>query len=448
MDQTLLAYAVEDVPRYTSYPTAAQFRDGLTPDSWRPWVAGFDTAKGLSIYAHVPFCETLCWYCGCHTNVLNDNARIARYAELLTREVALAASETGYRGAGHVHFGGGTPTLLPPAAFARFIAEVDKHFGLTVDAEIAVEADPRTLTHASIAALTAAGVNRMSLGVQDFDAKVQAAINRIQPFDVVDRVVTQLRRAGVKGLNLDLMYGLPHQTVESVSRTARLAAALAPDRLSVFGYAHVPWFKAHQRQIDEGALPGAAERLAQAEAIEAVLAEEGFEAIGIDHFARAGDPMALALRDGTLKRNFQGYTTDKAKVLIGLGASSIGRLPGGFVQNERAAGKWAERVEAGEWPIIRGLEVTAEDAMRAEIIERIMCFGDCDVADVLARHGLPAGTLNEAFASLVRPMRDGLCTVRGPRVRLTMRGRRFARTIAAAFDASRNAAGRRHSVAV
>ncbi len=453
MRPALLPYATREVPRYTSYPTAAQFGDGVDEALYRSWLAALPAGAPLSLYVHVPWCEKLCWYCGCHTNVANDAARVARYAGLLGTEAELLAAALPDRHGpiAHLHFGGGTPTLLAPSDFAGLVAGIGRRFGFARGAEIAVEADPRTLAPAMVAAMAEAGVNRVSLGVQDFDPRVQRAINRVQPFDLVAAACDRLRAAGMGALNFDLIYGLPLQTVESVRETARLAISLAPDRLAVFGYAHVPWFKAHQKMIADSDLPGPAERMAQADAIEEELAAAGYLAVGLDHFARPGDELARAIADGRLKRNFQGYTTDDAPILLGLGASSIGALPQGYVQNARETGEWSRRVGEGRLAAARGLATDSDDRMRRAIIEAIMCFGEADAGTIARAHGFAASDLGPSFEALRPLVGDGLCVIEGTRVTVRADARRFVRHVAAAFDAwaIRPAeARRRHSVAI
>lgn len=448
MKDAFLKYAAQDVPRYTSYPTAAQFKSGLGPADFARMAAPLTRADPVSLYVHVPFCRQLCWYCGCHTNVLNDVRRLQRYTEQLAREAALVKASATLGRVRFLHFGGGTPSLLDPVSFVRFVAEIDRLFGIASDAEIAIEGDPRGLDALTVAGFRAAGVNRVSLGVQDFDLEVQKAVNRVQPFEQVAECVELLRRNGIEAINFDLMYGLPKQTIASAERSARLAASLVPARVAVFGYAHVPWFKAHQQLIQDADLPDLHARSAQAEASEAALTDAGYMVIGLDHYARPGDRLALAAADGALRRNFQGYTTDTQKALIGLGASAISALPGGFIQNERRTGAWAAAIEAGQLTMDRGIALNAEDRYRAEAIEAMMCTGRVDVARILKRHGAPLTALDDALGEAQRLAADGLCTVEGRVVVVRPEARRLLRTVAAVFDATRSAPGRRHAKAV
>ncbi|MEM6680442.1 MAG: oxygen-independent coproporphyrinogen III oxidase, partial [Pseudomonadota bacterium] len=356
MDERLKAYATRAVPRYTSYPTAPHFHDGVTGADYAGWLEALDPAAPVSLYLHVPFCRELCWYCGCNMKLARRDAPVAAYAKTLRREIGLVAEHLpGRLSVSHLHWGGGTPTALEPDDLARCMESVWASFDRAADAEIAIESDPRTLTQAMIDRIGALGFTRASFGVQEFDPQVQRAINRVQPPEMVRESVEGLRSAGITGINFDLIYGLPHQTVESLVETVRLCVEMRPDRLALFGYAHVPWMAKKQRLIDEAALPGAKARLAQAQAAAEALEAAGYVAIGLDHFARADDPLAQAAAEGTMRRNFQGYTTDTAEALLGLGATSIGRTPSGYLQNISETGAWARSVEAGDLPVGRGV---------------------------------------------------------------------------------------------
>ncbi len=449
MHPALKKYALAEVPRYTSYPTAAQFQTDLPESVTRAWLAETEPDQALSLYIHIPFCRQLCWYCGCHTTIPNSAGRVTDYLETLQREIALRAAALGAQGGvSHLHFGGGTPTFLTTDQFERLMAEIQRHFLLRPDAEAAIEIDPRGLTREMARCLRAAGINRASLGVQDFDAEVQAGINRIQPHDQVARAVEDLRAVGIEKISMDLMYGLPGQTEASVARSARLAAALEPDRLSVFGYAHVPWFKKHQRMIAAERLPGVEARFAQMEAIAGVLCAEGYSPIGFDHFARPSDSLARAQATGRLRRNFQGYTDDPAEILIGLGASAISALPGGYLQNETNLGAYAAALGNGRLPTLRGLALTGEDRLRRAAIERIMCRFALDTDDLAARLGHRAETLDGSLARAEGLARDGLVEIAGRRLNVTAQGRPFVRSVAACFDAYYRGAAGRHSKAV
>lgn len=447
--ELLARYADQRLPRYTSYPTAPRFGPEIGEAAYRAWLAELPEGLAGSLYLHVPFCRTMCWYCGCHTTVARRDDPIAGYLSALRREVELVAASLPRRLAvEHLHFGGGTPTILEPEELLRLLALLRESFAVSSKAEIAIEIDPRTLTKAMAAALGAAGFTRASLGVQSFDPVVQTAINRIQSFEQTATAAAELRRAGIGGLNFDLIYGLPHQSVASCLDTVARCLTLRPDRLSVFGYAHVPAFKKHQRKIDEAALPGAAARHEQAEAIAAALAAAGYRRIGLDHYALPGDAMAVAQAEGRLRRNFQGYTTDRSEVLLGFGASAIGRLPQGYIQNEPVLGRYAERVERGELPIAKGYALTREDRFRAELIERVMCDFRVDIDEVSRGHGRPAPALASAFPALAALQADRIVRLRESVVEIEPEARPLLRAVAAAFDAYLGTSGRTHSRAI
>lgn len=443
------SYGEERLPRYTSYPTAPHFSTAVGPDTYARWLAELPAGASASLYLHVPFCREMCWYCGCHTQIVRRDELIAGYQRTLCNEIAQIAETIGRRiKVEHIHFGGGTPTIMAPEAFAELMATMRQKFFVLPSAEIAVEIDPRTLTADMVEAMRLSGVNRASLGVQSFDPVVQRAINRMQSFEQTASVVDMLRRAGIAGINFDLIYGLPHQTVASCLDTVRRSLTLAPDRFSVFGYAHVPQFKKHQRMINEVVLPDGLARHDQACAIANALKEAGYVQIGLDHFARPGDAMAVAFNEGTLRRNFQGYTTDKSEVLLGFGASAIGHLPQGYVQNEVQIGAYAQAIAAGRPATAKGYALTEDDRLRADIIERIMCEFSADLGDICARHGAEAAAMLRSAARLKPLISDGVVRLEGNRLAVANDSRFLVRSVAAAFDAHLNPAKQLHSRAV
>ena len=424
------------LPRYTSYPTAPNFTTSVTADDFRGWLAGLTPEANASLYLHVPFCRSMCWYCGCHTTVAQRDAPIADYLVVILKEIDVVAETIGGPlSVGRIHFGGGTPTIMQPPEFLALTKRLRDLFRVRPEAEIALEIDPRRLSSAMISALAEAGVTRASLGVQSFDPIVQRAINRIQSVDQTASAASGLRAAGIRAINFDLIYGLPHQTVASCLETVRQSLALRPDRLAVFGYAHVPGFKKHQRKIDERALPGANERFEQAEAIGAALLAGGYRRIGLDHYALPGDEMVVAQESGRLRRNFQGYTTDRSDALIGFGASAISRLPQGYIQNEVVIARHAEHVLHGRLPVAKGYRLTEDDRLRADVIERLMCDFEVDLDEVCARHGASASSLIKASEGLIRLAREGLVQIDAGRIRIIDRARPFVRVVASAFDA-------------
>ncbi len=442
-------YREERLPRYTSYPTAPHFTAAVSAAMHGDWLSSIDKTATASLYLHVPFCRSMCWYCGCHTTVARRDAPIADYLTVLRREIELVADKlVNPPSVRHVHFGGGTPTIMAPEEFSDLIGLLRERFRIEPDAEIAVEIDPRTLTEAMVSALGKAGVNRASLGVQSFDLAVQKAINRLQSVEQTATATVALRAAGVRGVNFDLIYGLPHQTVRSCVETVAQCVALRPDRFAVFGYAHVPTFKKHQRKIDDKALPDGAARQEQAEAIAEALAAAGYERIGLDHFALPDDTLVRAQAAGLLHRNFQGYTTDPSDVLIGFGASAISRLAQGYVQNEVALGRYADRVLRAELPTVKGYQMTADDRLRADLIERLMCDFEVDLAQICARHRTRPDALVQSAPRLPALVADGIVQIDGNLLRIAAGSRILVRTVASAFDAYLLSSERPHSQAV
>jgi len=439
----------ERLPRYTSYPTAPQFSNAVTEAAYAQWLGALPDSTKTSLYFHVPFCRSMCSYCGCHTTITQRDEPIVDYIDVLRREIELVARKVpAPLAVHHIHFGGGTPTIVTPEVLLSLVALLRNRFDIAPAAEIAVEIDPRTLTPEMTKALGHSGFTRASLGVQSFDPHVQRAINRIQSVACTASAVNGLRANGIRGINFDLIYGLPLQTVDSCIATVNECLAMRPDRFSVFGYAHIPDFKKHQRKIDEAALPGGIERREQAEAIAQTLVAAGYVRIGFDHFARADDAMARAQAENRLRRNFQGYTTDACEALIGFGASAIGRLPQGYVQNEVVLGRYAERVRRGELPIAKGYRLTSDDALRAELIERVMCDLAVDIDEVCARHGAPITGLTPALARLRTLADDGIVRLKGSRVEIPDDARLLVRSVAAAFDAYLLQSSRTYSRAV
>jgi oxygen-independent coproporphyrinogen-3 oxidase len=420
------------LPRYTSYPPATEF-DALSGHDHARWLKQIPRDEPVSLYIHIPYCRQLCWFCGCFTSITQKYERVRRYLGLLLQEIAVIGDYTGRLNVTHVHFGGGSPTILTAADFATLMDSLRDHYCLLPDAEVAVEIDPRTVDAEKINAYAAAGVTRASLGVQDFKHAVQAAVNRIQPYEQVRRVVDELRAAGIDRLNLDLMYGLPHQDAESVADTARRALTLEPDRLAVFGYAHVPWMRKHQRVLDDTPMATPEQRPAMFDAMRGVFTGAGYVPVGIDHFVRPGDTMARALAARTLKRNFQGYTTDPADTLLGFGVSAISALPDGYAQHTTAMDEYEQAVINVSPAARRGRALTAGDRLRRDIISELMCYYDVDLAAVCARHNLPVD-LDAELERLKAFQARGLVSIEGATVRLHEQGRPYVRAVCSVFD--------------
>lgn len=444
-----ITYGQDRLPRYTSYPTAPHFSPAIGVADYRRWLRSISTRRPASIYLHVPFCRSMCWYCGCRTSVTRRDEPIALYASGLRTEAHLVAETIGQRlPVSHIHFGGGTPTIMTPETFADLVGALRYSYFVLPDAEIAVEIDPRTLTEPMAEALGFSGVNRASLGVQSFDPTVQRAINRLQGFEQTATCVERLRRAGIDKLNFDLLYGLPLQTVGSCLDTVGKCIELRPSRFSVFGYAHIPSFKKHQRAIDEGVLPGGAERHSQSEAIAEALVGAGYVRIGFDHFALPEDSLAAAKQEGRLRRNFQGYTDDSAETLIGLGASAIGRTPQGFVQNAVATHDYLARVAEDQLATVRGYAFTDDDRFRADIIERVMCDMAVDLSKIARSHGRDPHTAIVNRRRLDGLIANGAVTMDDDRLSVSAGAEFLVRSVASAFDAHLPSSVATHSRAV
>jgi oxygen-independent coproporphyrinogen III oxidase len=426
-------YARYNVPRYTSYPTAADFVPEVAASDHAAWLGRLGGQESVSVYLHVPYCREICLYCGCNTRMAVRDDVVAAYRRALEAEIDLVAGLIAARpGIARLHWGGGTPSILGLDGLQSVIAALRRRFRFDDGIEHAIELDPRHVTSELANGLADLGITRASLGIQDVNPLVQAAIGRLQPLVVVEAAVERLRSAGIGNLNFDLMYGLPLQTLDSIRKTCAIVCRMAPDRIACFGYAHLPRLKANQRRIDETLLPSQDQRIDQAEVIAEELVRFGYVRIGIDHFARPADSLVTAASTGKLHRNFQGYTDDDRPILLGLGASSISTFADGFVQNISDVPKYVRAIEAGALASARGCRLGAEDWLRARIIERLMCVFEVDFSKV----GPPADFSDE-FAMLAPMIWDGLIEIRGSKLIVTKAGRPVVRVIAAAFDAYR-----------
>lgn len=423
------------VPRYTSYPTAPVFSSGIGAAEQARALQDLDPEVPVSVYLHIPFCERLCWFCACRTQGTRTLSPVESYLETLLKELQLAARllPRGVR-MGRMHWGGGTPTILTPAMIRRLAQAVKAVFAPAQDWEFSVEIDPTLVDADKIAALAAEGMSRASIGIQDFDPLVQQAIGRIQPFEVTQACVADLRAAGIGSLNADLVYGLPHQTEARMADTAEKVLSLGPDRLALFGYAHVPWVAKRQQLIREQDLPDDRARFQLAAQTAERFAAAGYDAIGIDHFAKPGDSLAAAARGGRLRRNFQGYTDDTCPALIGFGASSVSRFPSGYIQNAAATPAYVQRVEAGQLAGARGHLLSSEDRLRGRAIEMLMCSFRLDRGELRQRFGDLAARLDGELAGLAARFGD-LLRLSDEALEILPPGRALTRIIASQFDA-------------
>lgn len=439
----------DTAPRYTSYPTAPHFHPGIDNAAVEGWIAAIPEGERLSLYIHVPFCDRLCWFCACHTKQTRHYKPVATFLEALHHEIRTVAARVGDRAkVAALHFGGGSPTLVAPDDMRDLMAALRTHFTFLPDAAISVEIDPNDMDEGRLDAFAAIGMTRASLGIQDFEEKVQKAINREQSFEDTKEVIDGLRARGVGSVNLDILYGLPHQTRESVVATVEKVLSLRPDRIALFGYAHVPWFKKHQTMIDEAALPGPDERLAQSLVAAEAIVKAGYDAIGLDHFALPGDSLARAAASGALKRNFQGYTDDGCETLIGLGPSSVSRYRQGYAQNITATGEYERRAKEGGLAIARGVALSDDDRLRAWVIERLMCDFAFSAADASARFGQAAQPVLAQAALIAGEKPQAMLVREGERFVVPDATRPLVRLVAARFDAYLAKGTARHSAAV
>lgn len=437
------------VPRYTSYPTAPHFHAEVGPEAYRRWLQAFPEDAAISLYLHIPFCDQLCWFCACRTQGTTAYYPVSRYLQAIEREIdEVAGLIGGGQRISQMHWGGGSPTVLAPGDIRRLARHVRSRFPGAEEAEFAVEIDPRDMTPERLAAFRDARISRASIGVQDFDDEVQQAIGRIQGHRMTRDVIQGLRDSGVGGINVDLVYGLPKQTEASLARTLERVIALAPDRIALFGYAHVPWMAKRQKMIDETTLPGPAERQAQAARAARMLVEAGYLPIGIDHFARPGDALAIARDEGRLRRNFQGYTVDESEALIGFGASAIGFLPQGYVQNDPVTAAYQLRALETGLATKRGIAFSLDDRVRRDAVEEILCHFRLNLERLRARYGDFAGPLAETAARLLAEAPEGALEPRRGGFVIAEAWRRHTRLVAAEFDAFFRKAPARHSLAV
>lgn len=444
---SLLSLYNKPVPRYTSYPTALQFKPLEAPRA--AIVANNqDASRPLSLYVHVPFCRSLCWYCGCNKVITRDEARGIAFLKDLERELRLTSALIHPdRKVVQVHFGGGTPTFLSPLALLELDAMLRRYFTFSDTVEYGVEIDPRRVTRAHIEALGRMGVNRASLGVQDVDDAVQRAINRVQPVEQTSQVIEWLRLEGITSLNLDLIYGLPHQSVESYKRTLDQVALWQPERLAVYSYAHVPWAMPSQRLLERAPMPNADDKLQLFALVVESLLAQGFSYIGLDHFAKGA--LVQAQQDGTLRRNFQGYSTHAQTDIYAFGPSSISQLEDTYLQNPRTLEDWQALVRADQLPASRGYILTHDDQVRRETIMRLMCDAALNYQAMSERLGLD---FKNYFAPELEHLHsfeeDGLLNFVPGGFELTFAGRLLMRPVAATFDAHLNYAENRHARAI
>jgi len=429
-------------PRYTSYPPATAFHDGVMVYDYEDAIVALPADEAVSLYLHIPFCRDLCLYCGCNTTITHRDERVTSYLGSLQNEMEMISglSEKPRRII-RLHLGGGTPNILMDASFKELFESIHQYFDLSACEEVAIELDPRQISKKQARTLAQCGITRTSLGVQDFNPAVQKIIHREQPIDLIKESVQNLRDNGIRHINFDLMYGLPRQTPDTMAETTRQAIAMKPERIALFSYAHVPQIKKHQEALEAYGLPDPQTSVAMEWKARLELTEARYVEVGMDHFALPQDRLVKALQDGKLHRNFQGYTDDTSTVLLGLGASSISRIKNSYFQNERDIGAYQNLIQSRELAVVRGHRMNAEDRLRAAIIEDLMCYMSCDLEEVCRKHHYSLGTLAREFDSLKPFIKAGLVIHQEHFIQLATPHRMAARVIAQIFDryASREA---------
>ncbi|WP_028769540.1 oxygen-independent coproporphyrinogen III oxidase [Silanimonas lenta] len=440
-DAELIARHDRPGPRYTSYPPAPRFHEGFGRREFEAAIARSNEEplpRRLSLYVHVPFCHSPCFYCGCNRVITRDAARGPAYRQRLQHEIdRIAPLFAPDREVVQLHFGGGTPNFLPVPELAAIVGHLRRHFVFADErqADLSLEVDPRTLGPDAMPGLRAIGFNRISLGIQDFDPAVQAAVNRRQGFEATHALVEAARAVGMRSVNVDLIYGLPRQSAAGFARTLEQVLALRPDRIAVYSYAHLPQMFRAQRRIDAAELPDPAQKIALLGQAIAALTAAGYVYIGMDHFALPFDELAVAQRRGGLHRNFMGYTTHADTDLVGFGASAISRIADAYAQNQRELAAWEAAIDAGGLAIWRGLVLETEDLIRADLIQSLMCHGEVDFLELGRRWDVEAiRLLDEARPRLAALLADGLVALEGDRLRVLPRGRLLLRVVAACFD--------------
>lgn len=423
------------VPRYTSYPTAPHFSNAVGSEQFTCWIKAIEPGSDISLYVHVPFCRRLCWFCACRTQGTQSDAPVAIYLETLKAELTLLRQvlPQGVR-LSRLHWGGGTPTLLSPSMMSDLAGAIFDVAPMAPDGEFSVEIDPNEIDTARLDALAAAGMNRASIGVQDFDDRIQQTIGRIQSFDITRDAVLAIRERGVTSLNADILFGLPHQSQARITESVQKLLSLNPDRVALYGYAHVPWMAKRQQMIPSDALPTPQERLDLFETARRLFLWDGYAEIGIDHFATQSDGLTVAQKAGKLRRNFQGYTDDPSDVLIGVGASSISKFPQGFAQNAPATGAYTGAIREGRFSVSKGHVFAGEDKLRSRMIEALMCDFRIDSAELEASFGVSPAEVQRLFDRAIAEFPGVLNNASGI-LSIPVEARALTRMIARSFDA-------------
>lgn len=434
VDSKVLSLLEFQIPRYTSYPSAHHFQD-INHSLPELWLNSLPTDQSIGLYIHIPFCPKLCWYCGCHTKMTYRYEPIEAYIALLLEEFKILAAYLPHRPKLHsLHFGGGSPTILDLKDLTRLFYAIESNFEISKRTEISIEIDPRHLTRQKAKIYAELGINRASLGVQDFNKKVQEAINRIQPFNLVLEATALLRDYGIYNINLDLIYGLPFQTLHSIKDTVQKVLSLKPNRIAYFSYAHMPWMKKHQRLIPSEALPDTLEKIRFYTLIQHLLEESEYKSIGIDHFAKEEDDLFLSLQNRTLRRNFMGYTPLPNDYSVGVGVSSISELRQGFAQNSIQFAEYKKRIQEGHLPTARGWTYVNDDQVRKTVISQLMCYFEADLNDILSYNNYPLNYFDRELSQLKDLETMNIVSVENRRIRFRSTIPMLIRYVSKIFD--------------
>ena len=436
------------VPRYTSYPTALSFTEKINNDIYESWLKKINRDNNISLYIHIPFCNSLCYFCGCHTNIANTYSTIEYYVKSLLREINILSQKLENKfNVSHIHFGGGTPSMLMGAELWMIMQSIKEKFNILENCQIAMEIDPRFYRKNLTIILNAFNFNRISLGVQDFSQNVQTLINRTQSFETTKEIVTHFRKNNIHNINIDLMYGLPKQTVLTFSNTLKKIIELEPDRVSVFGYGHVPWIKKHQQLIKDKPLNNES-RLIFSQLAYDYLKNNGYEVIGIDHYAKKTSLIIHNLKEKKLQRNFQGYTEDNANVLIGIGASSISNLPNGYVQNTTKIVNYINALKNNKLPISRGYKMKADDKIYREIINELMCYLNVDLNRIAKKFGKNVNLFSSNIEKLKPFIDSEYVVLKNFKLFIKSEARPLVRIICSIFDQYFEPKTNRHSYGI
>ncbi|MDA7705222.1 oxygen-independent coproporphyrinogen III oxidase [Rickettsiales bacterium] len=436
IDPDIILKYDRQIPRYTSYPTAPHFKEEKTDKLYLNWLKEIPDNSNISLYFHIPFCEKLCWYCGCNTQIINHYSPVERYLIYLKKEISMISGLIKDKNLKicHIHFGGGSPTIIDPVNFEDLFFHIRENFNIIENAEIAIEVDPRNIDEQKAKIYQKVGINRVSFGVQDFDLNVQKLINREQPFELVEKICNLFRKYSINNLNFDFIYGLPGQTLDIITNNIKLIQKLDPDRIAFFGYAHVPWVKKYMRFIKDEDLPSAKDRIELYNIIAKNLQKIGYQAIGLDHFAKKDSDIIKQLKERKLKRNFQGYSTDKANILIGMGISSISYLPSGYAQNTTKNIPYPKFIDEKQLPISKIIKINKEDKIRKAIIDEIMCYLDIDLNKFIKDFDLKSDYFNQELQNLQELQKEGLIIINDHNIKINPKTPQIARVVSSFFD--------------